>query len=118
MTSRKTLAERFAIDSKARSDQYEKDKEYLKQFESDVIDYEFTLSEIKFHGIKLSAEWRYLGIGKLLYVCLDALERDRNSPYYRQDERITFKVPVSEIPRLIENLNKFYLVATQSDSEV
>ena len=97
--------------------QIDKDKEYLKQFESDVIDYEYTLSEIKYHGIKLSAEWRSLGIGKQLYVCLEALEKERNSPYWN-DGRAAFRFPVDEIPSVIEKLKNFYLIATKPDGGV
>jgi GNAT superfamily N-acetyltransferase len=97
--------------------QFDKDKEYLKQFKSGVIDYEYTLSEIKYHGIQLSAGWRSLGIGKQLYVSLEALEKERNCKYW-SDATAAFSFPADEIPSVIEKLKKFYLIATKPDSEV
>jgi len=96
---------------------YDKDKEYLKQFENDVMEYEYTLSEIKYRGIKLSAAWHNLGIGKQLYVCLEALEREGITKSW-YDEKAKFSFPVDEIPRVVDQLNKFYLKATKSDDEV
>ncbi|MGZ8262069.1 MAG: hypothetical protein ACXWTU_03795 [Methylotenera sp.] len=81
------------------------DKEYLKKFDSEVLAYEFTVSEIKRRGLRFRAEWLSLGIGKQLYVRMEALEGEP-IPGYWSDGHGFFRFPVDEIPRVIDELKK------------
>lgn len=101
-----------------RFENYSQDIEYLKQFKSEPLEYQYTVSEIKNRGLRVSVEWRHLGIEKQLNVKIEDMVKDGHSGFFCEEKNhISF--PINKIPGLIELLNSIYLKAnSKSDSEV
>ena len=94
--------------------EYEKTAAYLKQFDCDVIGYEFAETNVTHYGIKVGAEFRKISGSQRLCAKLEGLEKWGS---HWRDEKTKFTFPIDEIPKVIAELEKIYLIANKSDHE-
>lgn len=89
--------------------------EILKKFNKSILDYEYTISKVEGHAISVGVYWDAAGSSKELYINLEKIEKQG---IFWSDTKSSFKFPVSVIPRVIAELEKIHLIATNAVSEV
>ncbi len=111
MDTAKSLLER----QKNELERQNNEAEILKNFNKSVLDYEYTISKVEGHAISIGVEWGVAGSSRELYINLGKMEKQG---IHWSDICSSFKFPVSEIPRVIAELEKIHLVATNAIREV